>query len=718
VRNGAVIAVILPALNEEAALPGVLARIPGWVDRVVVVDNGSTDRTAAVAHAAGARVVSEPTPGYGRACQAGIIAAEHDAQHPPDVLVFLDADGSDAPEQMELVVDPILAGCADMVIGSRTRGRLTPGAMTTPQRFGNLLAPALIRLLWGERYTDLGPFRAIRAAALRSLRMDDNTYGWTVQMQIRAARLGLRSLEVPVDYGPRRGGKSKISGTVRGVVKAGAKILACVGQESLRPTSLAGAHREALGVFAKYPEPGRVKTRLIPALGAEGAAALHDSMVRHTLDRVRELLHRHDIETQIWTAGAEPEAFAHRFGTPIPCRPQHDGDLGQRMLAAFRHMLRGANAAVVIGTDCPDVSSGLLRTAFDALTHHDLVLGPARDGGYYLIGLRRPAPDLFEDMAWSTASVLSQTLERAATLGLSVRLLPTLSDVDEPSDLSVWERVHAAMVPAGEPPSLSVIVPTLNEQDRIGGLIDAVRRPGVEVIVADGGSDDDTRAIAAAHGARVTIAPRGRGPQLNAGAGLARGRDLLFLHADTALPANFQDIVRGTLQDPAVAVGAFRFEVDRPGLLLRGVELAVRVRCALFKTPYGDQAIFMRSDTCATLGGYEAIPLMEDLDLVRRARKLGRVTVVDAPAITSARRWEVVGVVRMTAINQACVLGFALGISPQRLAAWRNRASGARPSAHPGDPKPRAGQMVPEGSPTPNAARAIRIADSDSEVRK
>ena len=716
-RSGSTIVVVIPALNEEAALPGVVARIPQWVDRVYVVDNGSTDHTAHAARAAGAAVVSEPKRGYGRACQAGIVAAECDPELAPDVIVFLDADGSDYPEQMERLVDPLVCGCADMVIGSRTRGTLAADAMTAPQRFGNMLAPAMIRWLWGERYTDLGPFRAIRASALRSLRMDDNTYGWTVQMQIRAARLGLRSLEVPVEYGRRRAGKSKISGTVRGVIKAGAKILGCVAQEYLWPGELVGGACGSLGVFAKYPEPGRAKTRLIPALGAQGAAALHEQLVRHTLNGVGELLGLREVDAQIWTAGADPRTFADRFGTSLPCVAQVEGDLGERMLAAFRGMLRVSRSGVIIGTDCPDLSAGLLTLAFEALQTADVVLGPANDGGYYLIGLKRPVPALFENIKWSTPTVLARTLERAASLGLSVQLLPTLNDVDEPRDLAVWERVRATTAPAGEAPMLSIIVPTLNEAGRIGGLVDAVRSADVEVIVADGGSDDNTRAIAAAHGARVIIAPRGRGPQLNAGGALARGRSLLFLHADTTLPDGFARLVQRTLDDPAVALGAFRFRLDRQGLLLRTVELAVRLRCGLFKMPYGDQAFFMRRDTFKNLHGFASIPLMEDIDLVRRARKIGRVSVVEAAAVTSSRRWEVAGVARMTAINQACVIGFSLGVSPQRLAAWRNRLSGSLSTPRAGR-QPEATQSVPEGSLAPNTARAICMAGSDLEVRK
>ena len=716
-RSGSIIAVIIPALNEEGALPGVIARIPDWADRIIVVDNGSTDRTAAVARAAGATVVSERLRGYGRACQAGIVAAGRDPTVVPDVIVFLDGDGSDFPEQMDRVVDPIVRGCADMAIGSRTRGTLTAGAMTLPQRLGNMLAPALIRWLWGVSYTDLGPFRAIRTTSLRSLRMDDNTYGWTVQMQIRAARCGLRAVEVPVDYGRRRAGTSKISGTVRGVATAATRILGTAAQEALWPTRVSACGRAVVGVLARFPQPGRAKTRLIPALGEVGAAALHDLMVRHTLARVGELLKYRDVDARVWTSGSDPQTFARHFETDLPCAAQRDGDLGQKMHAAFTHMLREADAAVLIGTDCPDISSGLLNMALEGLQSADVVLGPATDGGYYLVGLRRPAPSFFEEMEWSTSTVLAKTLERASVLGLSVQLLPTLSDVDEPQDLPVWDRVRDTLSPPDEMPTLSVIVPTLNEQSRIGGLVDAVRQLGVEVIVADGGSDDGTRSIAAAHGARVIIAPRGRGPQLNAGAALARGRSLLFLHADTTLPTGFADIVQRTLQDSSVSLGAFRFELDGKGVLLRGIELAVKFRCRFFKTPYGDQALFMRSEVFRQLDGFASIPLMEDLDCVRRARKLGRIVVARESAITSARRWEIAGVARMTAINQACVVGFALGISPRRLAAMRNRLSAHRSLSVVTGP-PEACQIVPEGSLAPNAACASCMADSELDVRK
>jgi len=219
--------VIIPALNEQDALPLVLRDIPRPpVRRVIVADNGSTDRTAEVALKNGAEVVHEPERGYGAAC---LKALAHLAADPPDIVVFLDGDYSDHPDELLSLIDPIRAGDADMVVGSRTRGRQERGALSPQQRAGNAVACGALRLLYGVRYTDLGPFRAIRWGALQALGMQDRNYGWTVEMQIKAAQRGITYREVPVSY-RQRIGVSKVSGTVRGSVSAGAKILWLLGR--------------------------------------------------------------------------------------------------------------------------------------------------------------------------------------------------------------------------------------------------------------------------------------------------------------------------------------------------------------------------------------------------------------------------------------------------------------------------------------------------------
>ncbi len=232
------VVVVIPSLNEQESIGRVITSIPPWVRQTIVVDNGSTDATAERARQAGAVVITEPQRGYGQACLAGCAAAG-DA----DIVVFLDGDLSDYPERMERLVRPIAEGRADFVLGSRTLGLRQKGALLLQQRFGNWLACRLIRLFWGHCYTDLGPFRAIRRSSLEHLHMDDQNFGWTVQMQIRAVVAELRIEEIPVDY-RRRIGRSKISGTLRGVVSAGAKILCTIAQEWLntrrRPNAAPG----------------------------------------------------------------------------------------------------------------------------------------------------------------------------------------------------------------------------------------------------------------------------------------------------------------------------------------------------------------------------------------------------------------------------------------------------------------------------------------------
>jgi glycosyltransferase involved in cell wall biosynthesis len=218
--------VIIPAYNEEKSIALVLQDIPaGLVAEVIVVDNNSEDDTAGAAARAGATVLREPRQGYGQACLTGIgyVLAKPAAQK-PDILVFLDGDYSDHPEQMPLLVAPILAGQADLVIGSRALGHREKGAMLPQQLFGNWLATTLLRLFYRARFTDLGPFRAIRTDRLVALRMQDRTYGWTVEMQLKAAQQKIRYVEVPVNY-RKRIGFSKISGTVKGTLLAGYKII-------------------------------------------------------------------------------------------------------------------------------------------------------------------------------------------------------------------------------------------------------------------------------------------------------------------------------------------------------------------------------------------------------------------------------------------------------------------------------------------------------------
>jgi len=227
--NDPVIKVVIPARNEEDALPKVIAEIPDYVSEIIVADNGSTDNTAQVAQAAGAKTIYVETPGYGRACLAAIQAAG-----PCDIIVFLDGDASDYPEDMTEMLAPIIAGEKDFMVGSRIHKTIEKGSLTPQQMFGNTLACFLMKLFWGSAFTDLGPFRAIRTDSLERLNMQAPTFGWTVEMQARALKQKLRYDEIAVRY-RKRIGVSKISGTMKGVVLAGYYILFTIFKEALTP---------------------------------------------------------------------------------------------------------------------------------------------------------------------------------------------------------------------------------------------------------------------------------------------------------------------------------------------------------------------------------------------------------------------------------------------------------------------------------------------------
>jgi glycosyltransferase involved in cell wall biosynthesis len=219
-----VVSVIIPALNEEEPIADVVRAVATTTiaHEIIVVDNGSTDRTAERAREGGARVVAQPRHGYGRACTAGVRALSPEC----DIVVFLDGDGSDCPEFMHQLVDPIIAGKHDFVIGSRTRGNREPGSMNFSQVISGRIAGLILRLLYGVCYTDMCPFRAIRRDALQRLGMREETYGWNLEMQMKAARARLRILEIPVNHRCRAGGESKVSGTLRGTFVAGTRIIA------------------------------------------------------------------------------------------------------------------------------------------------------------------------------------------------------------------------------------------------------------------------------------------------------------------------------------------------------------------------------------------------------------------------------------------------------------------------------------------------------------
>lgn len=665
------VAVVLPALNEEEAIVHVLKAIPSWVSQIIVVDNGSTDRTAEVAAAYGATVVRETRRGYGAACLAGLAALRD-----PHIVVFIGGDHSDDPTEVNQLVKPILRDEADLIIGSRVLGKAEKGSLSLPQRFGNVLASTLIRWIWRTPCTDLGPFRAVRFDALRRLAMNDLGYGWTVQMQARAAHMGLRMIEVPVSCRRRIAGTSKISGTIRGTIGAGTKILGTIAREAMGGGRVLSQRRRLL-VFTRFPEPGTTKTRLIPVLGPDGAAAIQRDMTHHTLDVAREWRKRPDDEVEVRFAGGSRAQMEEAFGRDMRYVAQGEGVLGERLARAAQDAFRsGCGQVVIIGCDCPQIDVPLLRQAFDALRTDDVVLGPASDGGYYLIGLKRPAPRLFEGIAWGADCVFRQTQERAAKLGLAVACLPARSDVDEPADLEVWHQAEQRRCQVDSAPRISIIMPVMNEADSLPAAIASIGHvEHTEVIVVDGGSTDDTTAVARSLGAQVIEAPEGRASQMNAGATAARGRILLFLHADTRLPFGWADQVANVLAAKDVVAGAFRLAFDAVSPALRFIEHAANLRSSLLAKPYGDQAVFLPRAVFQQVGGFRDLPVMEDYDLICRLRRLGRIGIAPLAAITSARRWLDAGILRTTLRHQSMIVGWHIGVPPGRLARWRGCGS-------------------------------------------
>ena len=290
------------------------------------------------------------------------------------------------------------------------------------------------------------------------------------------------------------------------------------------------------------------------------------------------------------------------------------------MLKAFDEAFRdGAGHVLLIGTDCPGITAQILEKGFQQLERNDLVLGPAADGGYYLIGLKRVYPELFSTIPWGTENVLERSLEIARLQGLSTILLDLLHDVDRPEDLDIWRNIERSFASL-----ISVIIPTWNEESNISVLLEElVGTPNVETIVVDGNSSDRTREIAASHNVKVIRSPRCRAIQMNTGAKKAQGDILLFLHADTRLPSNWALMVRDALAEPGTAAGSFEFAIDDKMKKLRIIERLTNFRSRKFQLPYGDQAIFLKADLFRRIGGYNDLPIMEDFELIRRLRKFG-----------------------------------------------------------------------------------------------
>ena len=438
-------------------------------------------------------------------------------------------------------------------------------------------------------------------------------------------------------------------------------------------------------IFGRYPVPGTTKTRLIPALGSVGAAECQRILTEKTVITARLFsVEHHSVEHHsgehhsgehqsgehqsvtllFHHFGGTPRQLRNWIGKKIEFYVQIPGTLGDKMYdAIYSSFQREARKVVLIGTDLPALTPLHLSTAFEALNDHEIVLGPAEDGGYWLVGMRHPL-DIFKNIPWGTETVLSRTIESARKLKIKPFLLASLNDLDRPDDFDMNSDRDSAAPKI----LISVIIPTINESSRIASAIASAEHPNSEIIVVDGGSCDDTAAIAGKSGARVITAAGGRAYQQNRGAGAARGKIVLFLHADTLLPSNYAASVFTAFLDKTCMAGAFSFQTDSIHPLMRLIAMGVNLRSRYLKLPYGDQALFFRASAFKKNGGFPLTPIAEDLMMIRQMKKRGKIAILRNCVSTSGRRWKQIGIIRTTLINLIILTGILLGCSPERFA--------------------------------------------------
>lgn len=436
----------------------------------------------------------------------------------------------------------------------------------------------------------------------------------------------------------------------------------------LETLSILSKSRDVIIVMTRLPREGRNKTRLIRALGSAGATAMHDRLARHTVGRASSYAMMHpETALEVHLAGGSPEQGRAWLGD-VHCIAQHPGDLGRRMQAAAdRAFSCGAKRVVIIGTDCPSLDEKYLSEAFGALEGNDAVYGPAADGGYVSIGLSKPCPQLFTNIAWGESRVLEQSLTAARDSSLKVALLETREDVDTPDDLPAAEAALAT----GE--SISIIIPTLNEEEHLPLLLEHLKRGSPhEIIIADGGSSDRTVEIAGAAGARIVHAAKGRASQMNLAAATATGEFLLFLHADTLPPENYTAVIRSILHTPGTSAGAFRFALKGELRTAFLIERMVNLRCRLFQTPYGDQGLFLRRQIFHHAERFPDWSVLEDLHLVRKLKRIGRIRHSAESARTSPRRWQQGGTIRTFLRHQLMLAAYHIGVPARHIAKLRH----------------------------------------------
>jgi rSAM/selenodomain-associated transferase 2/rSAM/selenodomain-associated transferase 1 len=426
--------------------------------------------------------------------------------------------------------------------------------------------------------------------------------------------------------------------------------------------------RRLLIFFVKSPEPGAVKTRLSAEIGRDLAVELYKDIGARSLKAVEG--GSYDIRIAFYPPDKAAEVKAW-LGEGRKYFPQAGADLGRRMENAFKSAFSdGAEYAVLTGSDIPDLSGSIIEEAFSMLNDTGAVIGPAKDGGYYLIGFSRQGflSEVFDGIRWGGDSVFADTMaafRRAGAGGAEPHILPELTDIDRAED------IEAAGLSVRK--KFSVIIPVLHEAVNINRVIRHLRKidkgRSCEIIVVDGGPRMDTLEVVEDAGAVKLSAGKGRARQMNKGAARAKGDVLVFLHADTLLPENAFRKIGEVMSSGRYKGGAFDLSIDSDRPFMRFVTWSAGLRSRITRVPYGDQAIFIRKDYFDEIGGYKDIPLMEDVELMKRVRRRGgRIHILKERALTSARKYISEGIYFSAARNHALRILYALGVKPETLA--------------------------------------------------
>ena len=427
-------------------------------------------------------------------------------------------------------------------------------------------------------------------------------------------------------------------------------------------------NRNAVIIFLKFPEPGTVKSRLTTGISPQEASSVYEKLLRRTLGVVAEFK-RARPETDIYLFFSPAEKVVqvrNSFPGPWSFLPQGGSHLGERMARAIeRVMSEGSCHVVLTGTDIADLQPEDYCDAFDALNAGYAALGPARDGGYYLIGLDRPCRDAFLLESWGGPDVFAQTTARLERAGFPVRTLQTRQDVDRPEDLAHLLAKHLFQA------RLSVIVPTIRKLDGLAPLIrllDDQLWPGDEIVIVRGicgGPPPDS--IDIGERVRCVSSPVGRGRQLNRGVQAARGDMFLFLHDDCLLPPNFAYLVRSVLESPRQALGCFLLSFSPSSASLDLIAAWANLRTRLFHLPYGDQGLFCTRGTFLAAGGFHREFLMEDVDFVRHCLRFAGLKLIPHKIAASSERYLSRGILRTSFRNHLLMCLHSMGVDDRTL---------------------------------------------------